>query len=319
MMKNKETLKAAMDRRLSFLDERPSCRAALQQRIAQEEAPVMKKKLSLALACALVLVSLSVIALAAGILFSPKADAVALADRALEEKYGISPKMQTWFTRQEKDLPGGAVRVTYSAEGEFAWVLGTYTADVKNGKAEITWSRDGSDTSGGYEADAWGAAQLKQMLKDNQETGDMSRFSAYALRAVEQAGVTEPQAFMSEKEAEAYFENLELEKSAALNARVLSEAEMQAVAKEAVVQRYDLTEAQAAMLELYVQPLASEENAWYWMIGGQPCFEVQYFLDQDPDHPGSFTEKDGAYAVAVNVKTGVVERLVYESGLGGEG
>ncbi len=41
-MKNKVTLKAAMDRRLSFLDERPSCRPALMQRIAREEEPVMK-------------------------------------------------------------------------------------------------------------------------------------------------------------------------------------------------------------------------------------------------------------------------------------
>ena len=48
-MKNKETLRAAMDRRLSFLDERPSCRAAVQYRIAQEEEPVMKKKVSFVL------------------------------------------------------------------------------------------------------------------------------------------------------------------------------------------------------------------------------------------------------------------------------
>ena len=46
-MKNKETLQTAMDRRLSFLDERLSCRPALMQRIAQEEAPVMKKKISI--------------------------------------------------------------------------------------------------------------------------------------------------------------------------------------------------------------------------------------------------------------------------------
>ena len=38
-MKNKETLQAVMDRRLSFLDGLPSCRPALMQRIAQEEAP----------------------------------------------------------------------------------------------------------------------------------------------------------------------------------------------------------------------------------------------------------------------------------------
>ena len=93
-------------------------------------------------------------------------------------------------------------------------------------------------------------------------------------------------------------------------------SEMRAAAKEAVTVRYELTEAQAAMLELFVQPMATEENAWYLMIDGEPCFEVQYFLDQNP---GTFTEKDGAYAVAVNVKTGVIERMVYESGLGGEG
>ena len=75
-MKNKETLKARMDRRLSFLDGLPSCRSAVMQRIAQEEAPVMKKKISLGLVLALILVSLSVAGLAAAaLLFSPKADA----------------------------------------------------------------------------------------------------------------------------------------------------------------------------------------------------------------------------------------------------
>lgn len=58
MKTNKEPLRSAMDRRLSFLDELPSCRAALHRRIAQEEAPVMKKKLSVGLVFALVLVLL---------------------------------------------------------------------------------------------------------------------------------------------------------------------------------------------------------------------------------------------------------------------
>ena len=55
-MKNKESLQTAMDRRLSFLDELPSCHPALMQRIAQEEEPVMKKRLSLGLVIALVIV-----------------------------------------------------------------------------------------------------------------------------------------------------------------------------------------------------------------------------------------------------------------------
>lgn len=317
MSNGKDTLRAAMDRRLSFLDSRPSCRAALQQRIAQEEAPVMKKKFSFALVFALVLVSLSVLALAAGILFSPKADAVTLADKALEAKYGVTLKMQTYFNRSEKDLGNGTVRVTYAGEGDLAYVLGTYTADVKDGKADVTWSRDGADLSGGYEADAWGAAQLEQMLKDNAATGDMGLFIGRAVQAAKQNGQpAEILPSVTEAEIDAYAAGLEKEKTEALNARILSEDEMRAAAKEAVAVRYELTEAQAAMLELYEQPLAVEENAWYWMIDREPCFEVQYFLTQNPD---TFTEKDGSYAVAVNVKTGVIERLVYESGIGGEG
>ena len=28
---------------------------------------------------------------------------------------------------------------------------------MKDGRAEVTWSHDGEDTAGGYEAEAWGA------------------------------------------------------------------------------------------------------------------------------------------------------------------
>ena len=90
MKTNKEAMKSAMDRRLSFLDELPSCRASVQQRIAQEETPVMKKKISLGVVFAIVLVCLSAIGVATGFLLSPKADAARIADAALEEKYGVN-------------------------------------------------------------------------------------------------------------------------------------------------------------------------------------------------------------------------------------
>ena len=73
MKTNKKTIQSAMDARLAFLDERPSCRAAVQYRIAQEEEPVMKKKLSLGLVLAMVLVLLTAAALAATLLLSPRA------------------------------------------------------------------------------------------------------------------------------------------------------------------------------------------------------------------------------------------------------
>ena len=50
MMKtNKDSLRSAMDRRLSFLDDLPSCRAGVLEQIAREEVPVMKKKVSVGL------------------------------------------------------------------------------------------------------------------------------------------------------------------------------------------------------------------------------------------------------------------------------
>lgn len=277
----------------------------------------MKKKMSLALVFALVLVSLSVMALAAGILFSPRVDAARLADQVLEEKYGITLKMHTYFTRQEEELPDGTIRVTYSGWDQLAWVLGTYTVDVKNGRAQVYWSHDGEETAGGYEATAWGAAQIAQMLTDSTETGDMSRFlpQACAIARHHNAAWQQP-ANLTEEEILAYFDKIETEKTAALEARVLTEEEMLSIGREAVISRYGMNDVQAAALELYVQPLADEPNAWYLMWNGAPCYEMQYFLTQNP---GTFTDMDGTYAVLVNVQTGVVEEILYESGLGGEG
>ena len=172
MKTNKDQLKAAMDRRLSFLDDVPSCRAKVMYRIAQKEEPVvMKKKFSVGLVLALVLAMLSVSALAAGLLLSAKVSASRLADQELEKQYGITAEMQTFFSREESELSDGTVQVTYTGIGGMDYVLGSYTARVKDGKAEITWSHDGEETSGGYDAEAWGLAQLRQMMADslNQE------------------------------------------------------------------------------------------------------------------------------------------------------
>lgn len=288
----------------------------------------MKKKISFGLVFALVLVSVSVIALAAGILFSPKVDASRIADRILEEKYGITLDMQTFLVRDEEELPDGTVRVTYSGWDQLEYILGTYIVDVKDGKGTASWSHDGENTAGGYDAEAWGAEQLKQMMADNQETGDMSRFLPQALAVAEKHNAAWQQPESAEEDAKAWGEQREKDKTAALEARRLSEEEMVSLARDAVVSRYELTEAQASLLELYTRlqsgsssglPYGEPANSWYEMVNGKPCFWVEYFLTQDPDHPEKHADKDGSYAVYVNVETGVIEEMVYNSGLGGEG
>ena len=321
MKTNKESLRASMDRRLSFLDDVPSCRAAVKYRIAQKEEPVvMKKKLSVGLVVAIVLALLSVSALAAGLLLSSRVSAVQLADRELEKKYGITAEMQTFFGREEKELADGTVEVTYSGVGGMEYVLGTYTAVVRDGKAEISWSHDGDNTTGGYEAEAWGLEQLKQMMSDclDQKKKDAFLNKAYEIGA--EHDVVEDD---SPSEAiEGYYEQREADKTAALNARKLSEDEMIQIGREFIISNYGFNEEQIARMELYTNSFEDEENCWYEMINDKPCFQVEYLLYNDEYETGDLTrrtEMNGFYNVFVNVETGVVEEYEYDSGLAGQG
>ena len=329
MKTNKETLQTRMDRRLSFLDERPSCRAAVQYRIAQEEEPVMKKKVSFVLVFAIVMVLLTTIGLATGVLqnlLSPRVSAAQAADRALEEKYGVTAEMQTFFSREEAEQADGSVQVTYTGAGNMAYVLGTYTAVVKDGRAEITWSHDGEDVSGGYEAEAWGLPQLQQMMKDSLDANAKLAYldKASAIAGEHNALEDDTPSGISDEEAEANHARLEADKTAAMNARKLSEDEMIMIGREFIVSSYSLNEEQAARMELYTNSydVGTDLNTWYDMVNGQPCFKVEYLLyAETPEEDGivNRTEKDGYYNVFVNVENGTVEEYEYNSALAGEG
>ena len=319
MKTNKETLQTVMDRRLSFLDDLPSCRAAVQARIAQEEEPVMKKKISLGFVFALVLVLLSVAALAAGLLLSPRASAARTADRAMEETRGITAEMMTFFGREETELQDGTVQVTYTGVGSMEYVLGTYTALVRDGRAEISWSHDGENLTGGYEAEAWGPEQLKS------KEAMLGKAAAIAEKHHSLADDI-PEAAVDDASAESFHTQLEEQKTAALNARTLSEEEMIAIGREFIISTYALNDEQAGRMELYTNSFEDSENSWYEMVDGKPCFKVEYLLYApytaemiDRNEPQPRMEKDGYYNVFVNVETGVIEEYEYNSALAGEG
>ena len=342
MKTNHKTIQSAMDNRLSILDELPSCRAAVQSRIAQEEEPVMKRKVSWGLVFAIGMTLLAAAALAAGLLWklTPRAEAVLLADRALEEKYGITAEMQTFFAREQEEMEDGAVRVTYSGVTGLDWVLGTYTAIVKDGKAEVVWSHDGEETSGGYEAEAWGSGQLKTMIADSQDAGRKQAFldRGAEISASHQQPLETPE--ISDVDVETYYQRREADKTAALNARRLSEEEMISIGREFIISNWHLNEEQTGRLELYTSsgsespeligtdPDAAEGsgNEWYEMMNGKPCFQVEFLLYQpmtaEQEASGGerdYREGDGYYNVFVNVETGEIEEYEYNSALAGIG
>ena len=327
-MKNKETLQAAMDRRLSFLDELPSCRPALMQRIAQEEAPVMKRKISVGLVFALVLVSLSVIALATGLILSPRVSAARAADLALAEKYGITDELQSFFGREEEELPDGTVKVTYFGAGSLEATLGTYTVLVKDGKADISWSLEGKNTAGGYEAEAWGTEQLKQMAEDSRDEKLKAAFMDKSFEVYKQLHPDDEEVPVEAPDPETFEEyhaRREGEKSSALDATKLSEEDMIAIGREFILSTYSLTDSEVERLELYTNSYETEDaNHWYETVNGKPCFLVEYLLDEESYasqsvHSETEERHNSYYKIYVNVETGVIEQYECNSGLGGIG
>ena len=114
------------------------------------------------LAAALILVLAAAVAVAAGLTRSAKYDAKLLAHQALEEKYGFTQDMDSFFTCSVEETDGQTV-VTYRANvdiGDFAWKLGDYIVTIRDGKAEASWSNDGEAVGGDFSSDVWDTALL---------------------------------------------------------------------------------------------------------------------------------------------------------------
>ena len=111
---------------------------------------------------ALVLALIAAAAVAAGLTRSARYDAKRLAYQALEEKYGFTTDMESFFTCTAEEKDGQTV-VIYRANkdvGDFAWKLGDYTVTIRNGQAEASWSNDGEAVGDDFSSDVWDTALL---------------------------------------------------------------------------------------------------------------------------------------------------------------
>lgn len=114
------------------------------------------------IAAALVLALITAAAVAAGLTRSAGYDAKRLAHRALEEKYGFTQDMDSYFLCTVEERNGQTV-VTYRANedvGDFAWKLGDYTVTIQDGQAAAGWSGDGEAVGSDFSSDVWDTALL---------------------------------------------------------------------------------------------------------------------------------------------------------------
>ena len=268
-------------------------------------------------------------ALAGEVIISEREKASRLADKAMEEKYGITLLTQEYFARNTADEGNGRFVVQYWGIEDWGFVLGHYKVVVENGKVtDISWSHDGEDTSGGMNADAWGKEQILEMLLMNQESGETAQFDEKIQEINRKHGITDFSELFEVPEDERIWDEIGYK-----NVReqaALSVEEMTRIAMEGIRVSFELTDEQAANLVDANTPIEEaredgeeDEDTEYYMFHGAPCYMVNIMLAENDQAkiPGQlrYKEKDGYYWVYINVVTGVVEEIFYIAGIGGNG
>ena len=326
-MKNNE-FQELVDQNLSGLvwDERK--RQKVLHAVSEEEKPVKKFSATFILVAAIICISVT--ALAAGLIFSPTYDVVRIANQAMEEQYGITPELLSMFCRDVKKNEDGSSVVTFWVNedvGPDPDRVGTYTITVTGSKAAASWSNEGKDTSGGLAAEAYGPEQLYTISRDyenamkwmtenniiHQKSADHTPNPLLAelppVSAEEDAA-----SYAAYEEQEMQMLLAEIEKAEAKGTVTVADAVK--TGKEAIIQEYRLTKEQSDKLENQLDMTCISYE------GDEPLVDLCFVLWQNEGATftgDNFTEKDGQYWVTINLKTGIIEDLVYDAGLAANG
>ena len=240
----------------------------------------------------------------------PDYGAAAVAHRALAEEYGITEEMQTYFA-QEVTEEDGVTTIVFSGMTGLRHVLGTYTVIIQDGRAVVSWSKDGESTEGELDAYAWGAKQIEILLEMAKQENGISRgyHKAQEIRAQMDG---EDLTVSITKGGDATV--VKLDGTQIDEAKIsISEEEAIAIARQAFAGEYGLTQKQLDML-LYEKDYAGYT---YAVRDGVTICEVWFWLHQDEN--AVHTDGDGLYWARVNAQTGVIEEMFYDSALAGNG
>ncbi len=297
----KNEFQKLVDRELSGLCWNERMRQKTLRSLEKEDKPV-KKKMTVAMALTLAMVLVGSLALAAGLMFSPRYDQLKAADDALQEAYGISDDLLPFFNRKLNEETGV---VTYYGMEDLQSVTGNYIVSITGGKAKVAWTLDGME--GG-----WNAEKLAEINTLCKEEGGYATAVLMAREDAEKhqlSGVDNSQ-FLAEKDFLAMQEQQNRDREIVKQAAKKATAEMDQTARAAIKERFGLTDDQLSMMKL-------EEDSCEWYIkNDRKLYSLYYWLWQSET---GWMEGNGVYIVDVNVETGAVEEIFYDNGLLGNG
>ena len=297
----KNEFQKLVDRELSGLCWNERMRQKTLRSLEKEDKPV-KKKMTVAMALTLAMVLVGSLALAAGLMFSPRYDQLKAADDALQEAYGISNDLLPFFNRKLNEETGV---VTYYGMEDLQSVTGNYIVSITGGKAKVAWTLDGME--GG-----WNAEKLAEINTLCKEEGGYATAVLMAREDAEkhQLSGMDDSVFLAEKDFLAMQEQQNRDREIVKQAAKKATAEMDQTARAAIKERFGLTDDQLSMMKL-------EEDSCEWYIkNDRKLYSLYYWLWQSET---GWMEGNGVYIVDVNVETGAVEEIFYDNGLLGNG
>lgn len=257
------------------------------------------------------------VAAAEDIVYSERCIKIKQAEKAIREKYWIVPDMYTFFVREVTETDDGRITVTLRGTDQFYWVLGTYTGSSDGKSTTASWSNEGKQTYGGFDAPAWDALQLHQMVELARKERDTGAFfhQAVAIAQRDDPDYTEqrPQDPML-----IYEHGFELtvphpdHETIEAKSR-FTKAELNDIAIAAITETYQLD----ADVATKISEIDSEPDFRYEIKEGQLIYHAWMGLQQSDEDYSDITipknEHDGQYLVLINAETGIVEDILYDA------
>ncbi len=279
----------------------------------------MKRILVLCLLAALLLGNAG----AEQIQYSEQCMKIKQAEQAIQVQYQIIPDMYTFFTRSITETDDGTVIVTLTGADQLYFVLGTYTGSSDGKAVTAAWSNEGKQTYGGFDAPAWDALQLHQMIDLVRKEHAVTSFYPQAT-------------LIASRDDPDYSESLEGDLSLLDEHRfeltvphpdhhtiedrsTYTMEQLNEMAVTVISETYRLTADQTAK----ICEVDSEPDFLYEIKDDQLLYHARLQLQQSTEMDAAgymqSTEHDGEYLVIINAETGVVEDVVYDSMLNGNG